>query len=293
MSDAGPIRRRPVLAAFLLLVAAFVLRLNDIFVLRLDESLGEIILSKALGFVLVLAFVSLMRQPFAAIGFHRRDLGTTITIGVLLTLGIYLISYAVEFGLHAVSGDNPAVVLAAIDPKQEVTGGLLFAGWLVFGNVVNALMEEGLFRGVFLPVLMGRFRFWAANAVQALLFGLWHLVWPLKNFIHGEISLGGALAQGGLLLLGSTIYGLIWGYLFYVTGSLWAPIAAHFLANTIQNLVHIESSVGLDVLVSVRGTVASLVGLAALGLIWWLSKRRGFQRLQSWSTADGSAGTRA
>lgn len=244
--------------------------------------LGEIILSKALGFVLVLAFVALMRQPLGAIGLHRRHLGTTVGLGVLLTLGIYLVSYAVEFGINAASGEDPAIVFAAIDPKQGAAGRMLCAAWLVFGNVVNALMEEGLFRGVFLPVLMGRYRFWAAHAIQALLFGLWHLVWPLKDFLDGEVNLGGAVAQGGLLLLGSTINGLIWGYLFYATGNLWAPIAAHFVANTIQNLIHIETFAGLDVLISVRGTVASLVGLASLAVIWWIAKRAGFRRLQPW-----------
>ena len=48
---------KPILTGILLMLIALVFRLIDIFVLRLDERLGEIILSKALGFVLVLLFL--------------------------------------------------------------------------------------------------------------------------------------------------------------------------------------------------------------------------------------------
>lgn len=46
--------QKPVLTGILLMLVALVFRLTDIFILRLDERLGEIILSKSLGFLLVL-----------------------------------------------------------------------------------------------------------------------------------------------------------------------------------------------------------------------------------------------
>lgn len=49
--------QKPVLTGLLLMLVALVFRLTDIFILRLDELLGEIILSKSLGFLLVLFFV--------------------------------------------------------------------------------------------------------------------------------------------------------------------------------------------------------------------------------------------
>ncbi len=57
--------RWPVLAPLLLLGIELLFRILDIFVLRLDERLGEIILSKSLGFVLVvaLAFLALALNP--------------------------------------------------------------------------------------------------------------------------------------------------------------------------------------------------------------------------------------
>ncbi len=49
--------RWPVLAPLALLGVALILRISDICVRRLDELLGEIILSKSLGFALVVGYI--------------------------------------------------------------------------------------------------------------------------------------------------------------------------------------------------------------------------------------------
>ncbi|MBN1815398.1 MAG: hypothetical protein JXA14_26435, partial [Anaerolineae bacterium] len=45
--------KRPIQTGLVLLVIAFIFKWVDTFVLRLDERLGEIILCKTLGFVMV------------------------------------------------------------------------------------------------------------------------------------------------------------------------------------------------------------------------------------------------
>lgn len=114
-------------------------------------------------------------------------------------------------------------------------GGLAFGLLLVAGNLINSFMEEGLFRGVMLPHFRIRMRFWQANLLQAFLFALWHLVWPLKSYLTGKASLGGALTEAWMLALATFVSGAVFGYLFYRTGSLWAPWAAHTLNNTTLN----------------------------------------------------------
>ncbi|HHV09400.1 MAG TPA: CPBP family intramembrane metalloprotease [Clostridiales bacterium] len=148
------------------------------------------------------------------------------------------------------------------------------------------LYEEGLFRGVFLPALKVRFRFWMANLLQALLFGAWHLVWPLKYYLSGEQSLMGAFMYGLVLLLGTVTFGFIWGYMFEKTNSLWTAIAAHFAANTIQNLLHLQSNSGFDALSSLRGTCASLLGLASIFFIRWITAKYKLPALLSWGRKD-------
>ena len=52
--------QRPVLTGIILALIALIFRLIDISVLRLDERLGEIILSKALGFFLVISLLMMV-----------------------------------------------------------------------------------------------------------------------------------------------------------------------------------------------------------------------------------------
>ena len=60
-ADSKPIHslatRWPIFVSLALLAIALLFRLIDIFVLRLDERLGEIILSKVLGFALVVLWL--------------------------------------------------------------------------------------------------------------------------------------------------------------------------------------------------------------------------------------------
>lgn len=252
--------RWPILAPLALLGIAYVLRALDIFAFRLDEQLGEILLSKSLGFALVVSYVWWVGQRISAIGLHRRRLAAALAIGG----GITIIAFAVAgvFQLRALS-TGESLTIVATDPKTGMAGGAAFAALLIVGNVVNAFMEEGLFRGVMLPHFLQRMRFAWANLLQASLFAAWHLVWPLKSYLAGEVSLGGAFARGGLLVLGTFVAGLVYGYLFWRTGNLWAPWLAHFLNNTTLNLVQVRGPAeGL-----LPATLLSIVVVVALAVL--------------------------
>jgi uncharacterized protein len=230
--------RWPVMAPLALLGLAMILRIFDIFVLRLDERLGEIILSKSLGFALVVGYTWWVGQRLSAIGLHSRRLGSALGIGAGLTVAAFLIATLVQI-LTLAQGES--LTLRAVDPKTGMTGGASFGTFLIVGNLINSLMEEGLFRGLMLTHFLQSMRFRNADLLQASLFAAWHLVWPIKAYLTGDVSATGALAQAGLLLSGTFVAGLVYGYLFWRTGSLWAPLIAHFLNNTVLNLVQIQT----------------------------------------------------
>jgi len=69
--------RWPVLAPLALLGVALILRIVDIYVLRLDELLGETILPKSLSFALVVGYIRWGGQRLSANGLHSRNLGST------------------------------------------------------------------------------------------------------------------------------------------------------------------------------------------------------------------------
>lgn len=264
-----------------LLAIALLFRLIDIFVLRLDERLGEIILSKALGFVLVLLFLWYAGRKLSDIGLHSKGLAPSLLIGASVALLALAVGYAVE--LLALGFSRASLQFAAIDPKAGVSGGFLFALWLVFGNFVNSFMEEGLFRGVMIPLFRTRLSFWQTNWLQAVLFGAWHLPWALKWYQTGIIETPGEITIGVVTnFFPQILLGLVWGYMFLKTGSLWTPWIAHTLTNSTLNLLHTFSEGSLDAGISLRMTAYSIVALLGMLLVKNLAKRFSLPEALPW-----------
>jgi membrane protease YdiL (CAAX protease family) len=285
--------RWPIVTSLVLLVIALLFKWVDTFVLRLDERLGEIILCKTLGFVLVVVFVWAAGRSLRDIGLHSRRLGTNLLIGAGIGVIALVVAYGAEFALQL--DTQPAFRIEAIDPKAGVRGGLLFVLWMVLGNVINAFMEEGLFRGVMVRLFRVRLSPWRANALQGFLFGLWHLPWVLKWHQTGQIE-----AHGGILLAGlgqfvpMLLVGLAWGYFYIKTDSLWVPWIGHMLNNTVLNLVHVTTAGGVESGTSIRGPVALLVTLLGMVLVKVLAERLELPEVKPWGqwTANDTAAER-
>jgi membrane protease YdiL (CAAX protease family) len=75
-------------------------------------------------------------------------------------------------------------------------------------------------RGLMIPHFLQRMRFRTANVLQASLYSAWHGVWPVRAYLTGNWSVAAALSQAGPLLAGTFVAGLVYGYLFWRTGSL-------------------------------------------------------------------------
>lgn len=257
------------LALFLLVVA---LRTMEIFVPGLDALPDKSILSKVLGLLLVLGYLQVLRRPVRSIGLHARNFDKAFLIGGLSLILLYAVLYSIQFYRLSSAGESPQLVFGAINKEIGAMGGLYFTLFHLFGQIINAFMEESIFRGVMLPQLMRRFKFWQANVLQAFLFGLAHLVWPLINLISGQATLGEAVAQSTSLLIATTVGGLVFGYLYYRTDILWTAIFAHLIDNGAGLFFHIQIAGRLnaerDILM-----LASL-GFIALTLLAWIAAKR-------------------
>ena len=272
---------KPILTSLVLLAIAFFFKWVDTFVLRLDERLGEIILCKTLGFVLVIVFVWAAGRKLRDIGLHSRQLGPSLLIGIVIAVIAIVAGYGVEF--VAQLSKQPAFRFEAIDPKAGVTGGFLFILWMILGNVVNAFMEEGLFRGVMIRLFRVRLSFWWANTLQAFLFGIWHLPWVLKWAQTGQLeAYGGLFPAAFSQFMPMLLIGFFWGYLYLKTGNLWTCWIAHFLNNTIFNLLHVTTVAGLDSGVMLRGGVSIIVALLSMVLVKVLAERFQMQEVKPW-----------
>ncbi|MEJ2600629.1 MAG: type II CAAX endopeptidase family protein [Anaerolineales bacterium] len=274
---------RPILTCIILFLIALLFKWIDTFVLRWDELLGELILTKSLGFALVVAWVWAAGRKLMDIGLNANHLGWSLLIGALTTLFAFMVGYGVEFLFAAQQGAQPAFYLGAIDPKMGVTGGTLFALWLVSSNFVNSFMEEGLFRGVIGRLARIRLSFWGTNWFQAFMFSIWHLPWVLKYYLLGEIESGSEIAMSVFFnSIPQLLIGIVYGYFFLKTGNLWAPWIAHTLSNSTGNIVHVTTSGGMDAGMPLRMAVYTVVMLLSLFWVRYVARRNQLPELKPW-----------
>ena len=117
------------------------------------------------------------------------------------------------------------VIAVAIQPEQEDVTEQLGYGESALANVAVGLLvvgaapitEELFFRGFMFAGLRRRLPFAAAAAISAGLWGLFHYTGP------------GTLG----VVLQLAAFGIILGWLYERTGSIWPPIAVHALNNAI------------------------------------------------------------
>lgn len=249
----------------------------EYFILRTDQSLlGEAVVHKLLGIGLLALALSHLGLKWQQIGLSPRGAGKKLLWGLSLGLLCFALAYGVEFALLTAQGQGPK--LAVYVASYGVTGNLgnqtapLFFAICILGNIINVLMEEGVFRGLFLQLGLKKWGFWASAAFSSALFGLWHVVGPLRSYVDGQISPLGAAMAALTLVLTSAIAGLKFSMLTRISGSLWVPMADHFVNNAISNLLHMVAITGADGLQSLRITLAQSLSFVVVWLVYYKTK---------------------
>lgn len=245
--------------------------------IRTDQSiLGEAFIHKLIGILVISIALKVLSMGFREIGFNEKSLVKYLIYGILLGLISFLIAYSVEFYLQYNSNNFPSiqgyVTSYSINGNLGNMTSLIFFVICILGNLINVIMEEGLFRGLFLRLAERECTFFGAVAMSSLLFGIWHIVAPLRSFLDGNISVKGMLITGFVLFITSTIAGIKFCLLTKISGSLWMPMADHFVNNTIVNLVHVVTTTGADELLVMRITIAQTVSFLIVVLIYIKSK---------------------
>lgn len=76
-------------------------------------------------------------------------------------------------------------------------------------------MEEGVFRGLFIRTLSETKPFMQADFIAAFLFGIWHIVMPIRSYIHGEMSFVEMVLMGiGYMILAGIMAAQIISFVF-------------------------------------------------------------------------------
>lgn len=280
----------PIIVLIILAFLCLVLRILDTFFLPVAELVGELIISKALGFILIILYLWSINRRLNAIGIYKRNAGKAIVIGSSVVVIMLVMYYSVILVVTISSGVEGSLQFVPTDPTTGKEGDFYFALWLVFGNIVNVLMEEGLFRGLMTRKFLDKMTFWKTNFLQAFLFGIWHITWTIKDFLVGDLSLGGLIFGSIMAAFSALVVGLIWGFMYLTTASLFASLICHYFFNSTLNLFTFVSTSGQENIVNnaitLAGALTLLVGLLSIYLIKLLAERWKLPQLQPWSAGE-------
>ena len=273
-------KQRPIQFILLFYLICFIFRVIEYLFIRTDQSfIGEAFIHKLVGIGLLALAVWLLKYKWQDIGFGTDKVWQGIGIGLLLGGVVYAIAYGVEMIMHTSAGNAPSLgfyaTSYAVQGNRVMQDGLLLIVICIVGNIINVVMEEGIFRGLFMKLAGEKYSFAIACAFSSLLFGLWHIMQPVRNVLDAEQSVPGAIMMALMLVVTSALGGIQYVMLYKVTGTLWASMSAHFVNNAIINLLHVSTAAGPpDEMQTVRITIAQTISFITVLVLFLVHRAK-------------------
>lgn len=271
--------RSPLLSVLVIYILCFIFRMIEYFMIRTDQTLlGEAIIHKIAGIIILWIAIKMLSTDFEFIGFKRKGIFKNFAFGLLFGISVFAAAYGAEILIAVSQGNFQSlqfyVSSYAVDKNIGNQTGILFFLICIVGNIVNVLMEEGVYRGLFQKILQQKYKFIAAAIICSILFGAWHDIGPIRSYYDGMSSMGGMVANIFMLVITSGLVGFKAAMITKLTGSLYMAMGDHFVNNTIVNILHVTSYTGADELMFVRITIAqSLSFLLVLIFYIWKQKK--------------------
>jgi len=274
--DMPKIKDKVLCSTLLIYLLCFAFRGFEYFVLRTDRTFfGEAFIHKLIGIAILFLAAKMYDMKAQNIGFVKSGILYNLLRGLAFGLSVFATAYIVEILILSAQGRFEAVkfYVSAYTIGGNIGNqtGLIFFIICIVGNIINVIMEEGLFRGLFQKVLEKKYSFILSAIISSCLFGVWHIMAPLRSFCDGTISSGGLIANILMLTVTSGLIGFKFSLLTKMTGSLYMGMGDHFVNNTIVNIFHVMSDTGADELQTVRIAVAQSISFI-LVLIYYLQR---------------------
>lgn len=127
-------------------------------------------------------------------------------------------------------------------------------------------------------MLEHKYTFIISAVISSGLFGIWHIMAPIRDYYDGTISRSGFIAKSAMLVITSGLVGSKFALITKLTGNLYMAMGDHFVNNTIINILHVISITGTDELMIFRISIAQSVSFIIV-LIWYFvvqHKKRSF-----------------
>src|SRR6476659_2642077 len=162
-----------------------------------------------------------------------------LTIPVVLHAAMLPAASVLERGLHWQAWLTPQTDGLYHSPAARGWGDLTPSGLIarIAANAIAgillvsllALLEEIGWRGWLLPRLIDRFGMRRAILMTSVIWALWHVPYVLSGILHVDgVSV---MSTAALQVLGTTAAGLVIGWLWVRTGSIWIAALAHGALN--------------------------------------------------------------
>lgn len=268
------LKKKPLLVVFMIYLLCFVFRLFEYFILRTDKTfIGEAVLHKIIGIIILCIVIKFFSLKAEEIGYSKDNILRNLLKGFTFGISMFIIAYTVEIMIAISQGKFCSLQIYvstyAVDRNVGYQTAAVFFVICILGNIINVIMEEGIFRGLFCKILQNKYSFVVSAIIASTLFGLWHVVGPVRNYYDGISSMGGAIANVIMLVVTSGLVGFKFALLTKMTGNLYMAIGDHFVNNTIVNVLHVVSDTGADELMFVRLVIAQTLSCVSV-LIYYL-----------------------
>ena len=279
-------KKKTLITILVIYFLCFAFRALEYFVIRTDQTFfGEAFIHKLIGIGILVAAIRFFHFTFAEVGFKTGKAFYDILKGLAFGIATFVIAYGVELIIVAAQGELKGLELYvtaySVDGNIGHQTDFYFFIICIVGNIINVLMEEGVFRGLFQKMLNNHYKFIIAAIIASLLFGFWHIMSPLRNFIDGNQSLGGFIGQSCMLIGTSALVGFKFAMMGKLTGNLYMAMGDHFVNNTIINILHVINKENeADQLQVIRISIAQSVSFIAV-LIWFVIDRKRKAKLES------------
>ena len=270
-------KRKALSVVLIIYLICFMFRILEYFILRTDRTFwGEAFIHKLIGIAVLFVVIKLFDFTFKEIGFAKGKTILCISKGLAFGLVIFVLAYLAEILVLALHGNFKTLALYvsaySVDGNIGHQTALIFFAFCIIGNIINVVMEEGMFRGLFPKLLEHNYTFIISALIASVLFGIWHIMAPLRDYYDGTMSMSGFIANSIMLVITSALVGFKFAMITKLTGNLYMAMGDHFVNNTIVNILHVISITGTDELMILRISIAQSVSFIIV-LIWYFVAR--------------------
>ncbi len=212
---------------------ALIWRLVDVFALGLGDTWLNIFPSK-LGPLLVMVFVLWKVYDIGSmqklLGLVNSNFRAQLIIGLILGVSFYFcIDILGSVIYYSVANPTYDLTLTVVMPN------LLWYSFIFF--IVNTIFEETLFRGLLQNTFKTKMSVGKAILFSAVIFGVWHAVWPVVN--------GAPLSEFISMIILSGILGAFFG-VFYEKFSSGRTLIGTIACHTLINFLNENFKIGSD-----------------------------------------------